>query len=130
MTLVKTYPPISRVDIAWTCVATDDPSPLHLDEPFATALGHPSVMAPGTMLLGWTGELLERIAGSPQALVSWTIRFVRPVWPGDQLTIGPADAASGETSLIATRADGTVVARVQYRVDQAAVKERNDKDDE
>jgi len=33
-------PIITRVDIAWVCVATDDPSPLHLDDAYAHEAGH------------------------------------------------------------------------------------------
>jgi len=80
-------PIITRVDIAWVCVATDDPSPLHLDDAYAHEAGHPSVIVPGTLLLGWVGQFLEDWAGDPGNVESWDIRFQSPIWPGEQVTL-------------------------------------------
>ena len=111
--------PIVRVDIAWICVATDDPSPLHLDEPFAISLGHPSVVVPGTMVVGWLGQYLENWAGGQDKLRDWRVRFVSPVWPDEQLSfagnvtsqeqVGGERRCNGE--VIVTAPDGRVVAR-------------------
>ena len=110
---------IGRVDIAWICVATDDPSPLHLDEPFAVGLGHRSVVVPGTMLVGWVGQYFEEWAGGQDKLRQWRVRFVAPVWPGDQLTFAGQvtgdECVDGERrcngEVIATAPDGRVVAK-------------------
>lgn len=123
MTGISVCPEVTRVDIAWTCVATDDPSQLHLDEEFATRAGHRSVMAPGTMLLGWVGEYLERLAGGPEGLLMWSIRLTAPVWPGDVITLSPAppDTTTGLPddvggTLVATTSGGGTVARVRYQL--------------
>jgi acyl dehydratase len=111
--------PIGRVDIAWICVATDDPSQLHLDEPYAVGLGHRSVVVPGTMMVGWLGQYFEEWAGGQDKLRQWRVRFVAPVWPGDQLTftgqvsgdeiVGGERRCNGE--VVVTAPDGRVVAK-------------------
>jgi acyl dehydratase len=115
-------PPITRVDIAWTCVATNDPSRIHLDDPYAREhAGYPSVLAPGTMLFGWVGERLEELAGGPANVRRWTIRLTAPLWPGDQVRLSTDSArlvdADGDArrvvELVATTMTGTVVAKVQ-----------------
>lgn len=115
-------PVISRVDIAWNCVATDDPNPLHLDPGFAVKIaGYQDVVVPGTMLVGWVGEYLEEWAGGPANLLSWRIRFVAPVWPGEQIKLsagplveGPPHNGErrGTCEVTATTIEGRVVARV------------------
>lgn len=111
--------PVARVDIAWMCVATDDPSPLHLDEPYAQALGHRSVVVPGTMLIGWLAQYFEEWAGGQEKLRTWRVRFVSPVWPGDELSLGGnstgEELVKGERlqhcEVTATAPDGRVVAK-------------------
>jgi len=93
MTVRKDRPPlvcpvVTSVDIAWVCVATSDPNPLHLDRDFANETrGYKDVVAPGTMLIGWIGEYLGDWAGGPENVANWSIRFTSPVWPKDQITI-------------------------------------------
>jgi acyl dehydratase len=125
VTAISVCPEVTRVDIAWTCVATDDPGRLHLDEEFAVReAGHASVMAPGTMLLGWIGEHLERLAGGPEMLQAWSVRFTAPVWPGDIITLAPAspDQPPDKTgaTVTATNERGAVVATARYRLAPSA----------
>ena len=115
-------PVVNRVDMAWTCVATDDPNPLHLDHHFAVEkAGYQDVVVPGTMLVGWVGEYLEDWAGGIRNLLGWRIRFVAPVWPGEQIKLSPAGmteqvgddgALSVRCELTATTTGGKMVARV------------------
>ena len=111
-------PEISRVDIAWICVATGDPSSLHLDEKFAQAAGYPSVVVPGTMLLGWIGQYLESWAGGAENLKRWKIRYTAPVWPGERIKLsGSVVEGAGEPGELncevaaAAESDGRVLAK-------------------
>jgi len=116
-------PVISRVDIAWICVATGDPSPLHLDERFATSLGHRSVVVPGTMVLGWLGQYLEEWAGGQKNLRHWKLRFTSPVWPDEQLKFSGKAAKEESTEaghyceveVEVTALDGRTVAKASAR---------------
>lgn len=93
-------PVISRVDIAWVCVATNDGHPLHLDRNFAVnEAGFQDVVVPGHLLIGWTAEYLRDWGGSPSSLSKWQIRFVSPVWPDEQVTLSGEVTASTDTSL-------------------------------
>jgi acyl dehydratase len=108
-----TSPVITRVDVAWTCLATNDPSPLHLDERFAVEkAGHPSIVVPGTMLLGWVGEYLEAWAGGPEKISKWTIRFSAPVWPGEAIRLEGRPTGEAKGELTARTTEGREVARV------------------
>ncbi|HYZ90002.1 MAG TPA: MaoC/PaaZ C-terminal domain-containing protein [Myxococcales bacterium] len=78
-------PPIDRVQIARYASASNDFNRLHLDEPFAHALGFPGLFAPGMLAMGFVGQLLTAWLrrGHVRRLAA---RFVKIVWPGDELT--------------------------------------------
>jgi acyl dehydratase len=78
-------PMIDRVQIARYASASNDFNRLHLDEPFAHALGFPGLFAPGMLAMGFVGQLLTAWLrrGHVRRLVA---RFVKIVWPGDELT--------------------------------------------
>jgi acyl dehydratase len=110
-------PVITRVDIAWLCVATDDPNPLHLDIHFAQKeAGYQDVVVPGTLMVGWIGEYLEEFAGQPEKVLDWRIRFTAPVWPGEQINLaGQITEVTQENikiEVLATTNEGKLVARV------------------
>ena len=64
-----------------------DFNPLHSDERFATEVaGYPSVFAHGMLTRGMRGRVLTDWFG-PEALLSYGVRFVAQVWPGDRLTV-------------------------------------------
>lgn len=110
-------PPINRVDIAWTCVATDDPNPLHLDQEFAMEkAGYADVVVPGTMLVGWVGEYLEEAAGGTENLREWSIRFMEPVWPDEQIALDGEvtmnEMLQGHCLITAKTQTGRLVARI------------------
>lgn len=98
-----TCPIVSRVDIAWVCVATNDPHPLHLDHEIAKEAGFQDVVVPAHLLIGWIGQYLEDWCGGPANLIKWRLRFSAPVWPGDEITlkgevtgaVGPDDTFTG-----------------------------------
>jgi len=78
-------PAIDRVQIARYAAASNDFNRLHLDEPFAHALGFPGLFAPGMLAMGFVGQLLTAWLrrGHVRRLAA---RFVKIVWPGDELT--------------------------------------------
>jgi acyl dehydratase len=80
-----TKPAIDRVQIARYAAASADFNRLHLDEPFAHALGFPGLFAPGMLAMGFVGQLLTAWLrrGHVRRLAA---RFVKIVWPGDELT--------------------------------------------
>ena len=53
-----TKPAIDRVQIVRYAAASGDFNRLHLDEPFAHALGFPGLFAPGMLAMGFIGQLL------------------------------------------------------------------------
>jgi acyl dehydratase len=78
-------PAIDRVQIARYASASNDFNRLHLDEPFAHALGFPGLFAPGMLAMGFVGQLLTAWLrrGHVRRLAA---RFVKIVWPADELT--------------------------------------------
>jgi acyl dehydratase len=81
--LVK--PVIDRVQIARYASAAGDFNRLHLDEPYATALGYRGAFAPGALAMGFVSQMLTSWLrrGHVRKL---TARFVKIVRPGDELT--------------------------------------------
>src|SRR5947209_15686427 len=80
-----TKPAIDRVQIVRYAAASGDFNRLHLDEPFAHALGFPGLFAPGMLAMGFVGQLLTAWLrrGHVRRLAA---RFVKIVWPGDELS--------------------------------------------
>ncbi|TMB26082.1 MAG: hypothetical protein E6J61_22805, partial [Deltaproteobacteria bacterium] len=80
-----TKPAIDRVQIVRYAAASGDFNRLHLDEPFAHALGFPGLFAPGMLAMGFVGQLLTAWLrrGHVRRLAA---RFAKIVWPGDELT--------------------------------------------
>jgi acyl dehydratase len=116
-----TTPEITRTMIARYAGASGDMNPLHTDETFATALGHPGIMAHGMLTAGIVGHHLTRCFG-PNRLRRYKARFRKPVFPGDVLHIsgtveetGPEGTAAVEVTV--TRGDGAVVLEASAAVD-------------
>lgn len=80
-----TKPMVDRVQIARYAAASGDFNRLHLDEPFAHSVGFPGMFAPGMLAMGFIGQLLTAWLrrGHVRKL---SARFVKIVWPGDELT--------------------------------------------
>ncbi len=78
-------PPIDRVQVARYAGASGDFNRLHLDEPFAHAVGFPGVFAPGMLPMGFISQLLTSWLrrGHVRRL---SARFVKIVWPNDEIT--------------------------------------------
>ena len=80
-----TKPMVDRVQIARYAASSGDFNRLHLDEPFAHSVGFPGMFAPGMLAMGFIAQLLTAWLrrGHVRKL---SARFVKIVWPGDELT--------------------------------------------
>lgn len=85
MLIPATKTPISRLQIAQFASASDEYSPLNLDDEFAKNAGFGSVFAPGLMSLGFVEEALRSYATNMRVL-SLSGTFQRLIWPGDSLS--------------------------------------------
>ncbi|MDA8039444.1 MAG: MaoC/PaaZ C-terminal domain-containing protein [Actinomycetota bacterium] len=104
---------LTRTRIVQYAGASGDYNPLHTDEVFATrAAGFPSVMAHGMLTMGMTGRLLTDWFGAGR-LVSYGVRFVGQVWPGDTLTATATVTTIREEDGGAVLADLTVATHNQ-----------------
>src|SRR5438874_11229556 len=80
-----TKPAIDRVQIVRYAASSGDFNRLHLDEPYAHAVGFPGLFAPGMLAMAFVGQLLTAWLrrGHVRKLGA---RFIKLVWPGDELT--------------------------------------------
>jgi acyl dehydratase len=80
-----TKPGIDRVQIVRYAASSGDFNRLHLDEPYAHAVGFPGLFAPGMLAMAFVGQLLSAWLrrGHVRKLGA---RFIKIVWPGDELT--------------------------------------------
>lgn len=80
-----TKPAIDRVQIVRYASASGDFNRLHLDEPYAHAVGFPGLFAPGMLAMAFVGQLLSAWLrrGHVRKL---SARFIKIVWPNDELT--------------------------------------------
>lgn len=77
---------LTRTQIVQYAGASGDYNPLHSDERYAREIaGYPSLFAHGMLTMGMTGRILTDWFG-PESLLTYGVRFVAQVWPGDQLT--------------------------------------------
>jgi 3-hydroxybutyryl-CoA dehydratase len=110
------YGPLTRTDLVRYAGASGDFNPLHHDHAFAAAAGLPDVMAHGMLSAGLLASALTRWFGAG-SVRRYSVRFKRPVWPGDVLiarclAMEPATGDSGaEADLVIelTRADDEAV---------------------
>src|SRR6202171_1711670 len=80
-----TKPAIDRVQIVRYAASSGDFNRLHLDEPYAHAVGFPGLFAPGMLAMAFVGQLLSAWLGrGPVRKLS--ARFIKIVWPTDELT--------------------------------------------
>lgn len=101
---------VTREAIQAYAELTNDFNPIHVDAAFAakTPMGRP--IAHGTMSLCLIWQCLQRNFGA-QALndIALDVRFVKPVYIGDEITAGVTlqDDASGSLQVWVRGSDGT-----------------------
>jgi len=80
-----TKPAIDRVQIVRYAASAGDFNRLHLDEPYAHQVGFPGLFAPGMLPMSFVGQLLSAWLRRGH-IRKLSARFVKIVWPGDELT--------------------------------------------
>lgn len=89
---------------------TGDRNPLHSDPSFAARAGHDRPLLHGMCTYGYLGRLLFQAFcdSDPASFGTMRARFVRPVFPGDELELS-AWAADDGVRFTATRGDAAVI---------------------
>ena len=102
-------PPISftvgRADLVRYAGASGDFNTIHWNESFAKEVGLPDVLAHGMLTMAQSVRIATEWAGDPDAVVSYTVKFTRPV-------IVPDDghgATVEVTGTVAEKLDGNCV---------------------
>jgi acyl dehydratase len=98
---------LTRTQIARYAGASGDSLPLHTDEPYAQAAGHPSVIAHGMYTMGVAGRLVAEALGH-EHLRRFGGRFTAVVLPGDDLVV-TAEATEDGVTVVVTNQDGREV---------------------
>lgn len=70
---------LSRADLVRYAAASGDFNPIHWNEPFATSVGLPNVIAHGMLTMGAAMQVVVDWAGDPSAVVDVQTRFTKPV---------------------------------------------------
>lgn len=81
----KSFPPISRHQLALYCGASGDHNPIHVDLDFAKKAGFDDVFAHGMLVMAYLGQALTD-AVAPSALRSFSTRFSAITQLGAQIT--------------------------------------------
>ena len=77
---------LSRAQIVQYAGVSGDRSPQHVDEEYARRVGgYPTVFAHGMLTMAAAGHLVTDLVGDGKT-VTFGMRFLRQVWPGDSLT--------------------------------------------
>ena len=71
--------PLRRVDLVRYCGASGDFNVIHWNERTARAVGLPDVIAHGMLTMAVAGRLVTDWTGDPGAVLSYRVRFSRPV---------------------------------------------------
>ena len=70
---------LQRVDLVRYCGASGDVNTIHWNERVAKAVGLPDVIAHGMLTMAEAGRLVTDWVGDPGAVLSFRVRFSRPV---------------------------------------------------
>jgi acyl dehydratase len=71
--------PLRRADLVRYAGAGGDFNPIHWNERFAVEVGLPDVIAHGMLTMATAARLVTDWCGDPGAVVSYGVRFTRPV---------------------------------------------------
>ena len=89
---------VKRVDLVMYAGASGDFNPIHWNERVARSVGLPDVIAHGMLTMAIACRVVTEWAGDPGAVVSYEVRFSRPV-------VVPDDDAGAEVRIDATVVD-------------------------
>lgn len=70
---------VRRADLVRYAGASGDFNPIHWDERTALAVGLPGVIAHGMLTMAYASRLLTGWAGSADAVLDYSVRFVKPL---------------------------------------------------
>jgi len=101
----------TRADQALLYRLSGDRNPLHADPKFAARGGFPKPILHGLCTYGFTGRaLLHTLCGSdPDRFGSMAVRFSKPVFPGEELTVTMWVTGEGEAVFRTATPSGTVI---------------------
>lgn len=71
--------PVQRTNLIMYAGAGGDFNPIHWNERVARAVGLPDVIAHGMLTMGLAGRVVTDWVGDPGALLSYQVRFSKPV---------------------------------------------------
>ena len=77
----------SRLDLVRYAAVTRDWNPIHWDHEAAVSAGLPGVIVHGLLMAAWMARSATRYSASPRPLASMTLRFRRPLRPGEPATV-------------------------------------------
>jgi acyl dehydratase len=105
---------VSRTDIVRYAGASGDLTRIHHDEPYAIALGLPSVFSMGMLQGGVAAAAYQRGIADPYAIKQVSIRFADRLWADEGIRVvgGRSDS---EDLLTVTTLDGRSVATLRIR---------------
>lgn len=101
--------PITRERIADYGDAVGDHNPVHFDPEFAKAAGLPDTVVHGPFTVAIVLDLLIAQLGG-DAVLNLDLRLRGPVFPGESLTVSPADYGIGVHGIEVRNQAGAVVA--------------------
>lgn len=79
---------VSEEDIQAFCELTSDYHPLHTDEAFARKQGFRTVIAQGLLISSYVSALIGmKLPGEKALIMSQSAKYMKPVYPGDELSI-------------------------------------------
>ena len=109
---------LQRANLVQYAGASGDFNVIHWNERVAVAVGLPNVIAHGMLTMATAGRVLTDWVGDPGAIVSFGVRFARPVVVADD-DLGATVTVSGVVEEL--REDNTVVVVLTARVGEHKV---------
>lgn len=109
---------LQRIDLVRYAGASGDFNPLHWNERFAAEVGLPNVIAHGMLTMATVARFVTDWCGDPGAVVSYGVRFTRPVVVPDD-GVGAVVEVSG---VVAVKNEHARTIRVDLTVTSAGEK--------
>jgi acyl dehydratase len=119
--LVPVVYPLRRVDLIRYAGASGDFNPIHWNERLAADVGLPNVIAHGMLTMATVARVVTDWCGDPGAVVSYGVRFVKPVVVPDEPDEG-AGAVVEVSGVVAAKDEQARTARIDLAVTSAGEK--------